>query len=196
MSTTQLGIPVPGSGRSLLLRWIVATVAFPIGGTVAHLVAGPAATVPAALISGLIAGAIVGLGQAIAQGLRIELLAMWVGATAVGLGLALAVVTLVIGQIDTMPDAALLGAVSGLAIGAGQAALLVRERIGANGWIWVPASALAWAVGWTVTASVGVALAPGWAVYGLSGAVVSQLITGVVLWRLSSGPEASVAIAA
>jgi hypothetical protein len=196
VSTTS-GVPaLSGSGRSLLLRWIVAIVAFPIGGYVGHLIAGPAATVPAALISGLIAGAIIGAGQGAALGiLRPQALALWVAATAIGLGVALAVVTAVIGQIDSMTDAILLGAVSGLAIGAGQAAFLARERV-ANAWIWVPTLGVAWAIGWAVTAGVGVALEAGWPVFGLSGALVSQILAGIVLWKVLARDEAPVLAAA
>lgn len=178
---------------STLLRWILATVAFPIGGFVGHAVGGPSATLPAALISGIIAGAVIGLGQALALALRPQAIALWAAATAAGLGLALAVLTAINGQIDSTVDAVILGAASGLVIGAGQAALLARERV-ANAWIWVVASSAAWAVGWLVTSgAVGVGLAPGWPVYGLSGAVVSQVITGVVLWKLM--PSASAASA-
>jgi hypothetical protein len=175
-------------GRTGLLRWLVAIVAFPIGGTLGYAVGGPAATVPAALISGLITGAVIGLGQALALGVRPQAMVLWVAATAVGLGVALAVVTAIIGQIDRTTDAVLLGAVSGLAVGAGQAAVFLRERVG-SALIWVGASALAWAVGWFVTTGIGVGLAPGWSVYGLSGAAVSQIITGVVLWKLMASGE-------
>jgi len=190
VSTTS-GLPgLSGSGRSLLVRWLVAILGFPVGGYIGHMVGGPAATVPAALISGLIAGAIIGAGQAVALGiLRPQALAPWAGATAVGLGVALAGVTAVIGQIDTQAEAIVLGAISGLALGAGQASLLMRERV-ANAWVWVVASGVAWAVGWTVTSGIGVALASGWPVYGLSGALVSQIITGVVLWKVLSRGEA------
>ena len=62
--TTTTDVPaLTGSGRSLLVRWLIAIVAFPIGGTIGHLIGGPAATASAALISGLIAGAIIGVGQ-------------------------------------------------------------------------------------------------------------------------------------
>ena len=45
--STITGVPaLGGSGRSLLLRWIIAIVGFPIGGYIGHLVAGRAATVP------------------------------------------------------------------------------------------------------------------------------------------------------
>jgi hypothetical protein len=196
VSTTS-GVPaLGGSGRSLLLRWVAAIIGFPIGGYLGHMVGGPAATVPAAMISGLIAGAIIGAGQAVALGiLRPQALALWAAATAIGLGVALAAVTAVIGQIETQSEAIVLGAISGLALGAGQAALLMRERV-ANTWMWVVASGVAWAVGWAVTSGIGVALASGWPVYGLSGALVSQLITGVVLWKVLSRGEAGAFAAA
>ena len=60
----------------------------------------------------------------------------------------------------------------------------------ANAWLWIAATAAAWAVGWLITASVGVALAPGWPVYGLSGALVSQIITAIALWRLVPSRDA------
>ncbi len=168
---------------SVALPWIIATVGFPIGGTLGFLVAGPAATVPASLISGLIAGAVIGLAQALALGLRSEALVLWPAATGAGLGIALAVVTAAIGQIETTTEALVLGAVSGLVIGGAQAALLMRMHT-ANAWLWIPITGLAWAAGWLVTSSIGVALAPGWANYGLSGAFVSQIITAAALWRL------------
>ena len=183
--STSTGTAVLDSGRTILLRWLVATVGFPIGGFVGHAIAGPAATVIAALIGGLIAGAIIGFGQAGALALRPQAIAIWAGVTAVGLAVPLIAITALIGQIDTTFDAVLLGALTGLAIGAGQAVLFGREGVG-NAWIWVGASAVAWAVGWLVTAAVGVALAPGWPVFGLSGALVSQVITGIVLWKVMS----------
>jgi hypothetical protein len=195
--STTMGVPaLDGSGRMLLLRWIIAIIGFPIGGYIGHLIGGPAATVPAALLSGLIAGAIIGGGQGVALGIRHpQALALWVGATAIGLGLALAAVTAAIGQIDSMTDAIVLGAISGLAIGVGQAAFLARERV-ANAWVWVPTLGIAWAIGWAVTASIGVALEAGWPVFGLSGALVSQLIAGIALWKVLARGQAPVLAAA
>src|SRR5205809_763970 len=107
---------------SIVLPWILAVIGFPIGGVLAQQLAGPAATVPAAVVSGALVG--------VAQG-----------------------------------------------------ALLMRAGV-PNAWAWIPVTAVAWAVGWLITASVGVALPPGWPIYGLSGALASQVITGVALWRL------------
>jgi hypothetical protein len=190
MSETGSGVPaLGGSGRTLMLRWLLATLGYPIGGYIGDLAGGPAATVPAALISGIVAGAIIGAGQAAALGiLRPRALVFWAGATALGLGLALGSVTAAVGQIEVQTEAIALGAVSGLAIGALQGALLMRERVG-NARIWLVASGAAWAVGWATTSGIGVALASGWPVYGLSGALLSQLITGLVLWKVLSSEE-------
>jgi len=181
--------------QSVPVRWFIAVIAFPIGGFLGHLVGGPAATIPAALISGVIAGAIIGVGQGFALNVRGQALLSWAAVTAIGLAAALAAVTPFIGQIATRREAATLGAVSGLALGAGQAAVLHRQYV-RNSWIWIPASAVAWGVGWFVTASIGVALEAGWPVYGLSGALASQLITGIVIWRLTAARPAHLATAA
>ncbi len=69
---------------SVALPWIAAIIGFPIGGYLGHAIAGPAATAPAALLSGLVAGAIIGLGQALLIGLRGQPLAIWVGGTPAG----------------------------------------------------------------------------------------------------------------
>jgi len=174
--------------RSLLLPWVVAVVGFPLGGILGEVVAGPADSNPAALISGFLAGAIIGLAQALALVRRLEPVIVWTAATAAGLGIALAAVTAAIGQIENTTEAVVLGAVSGVVIGAGQALLLRRHHI-ANSWIWILVTGFAWAAGWLVTASVGVALAPGWPVYGLTGAIASQLITAIALWRLVRSRE-------
>ena len=168
---------------SVVLPWILAVIGFPIGGILAQQLAGPAATIPSALVSGLVAGAAIGFAQASALRLGSLAVALWVGATAAALAIALGLVTGAIGQIETSTEAIVLGVVSGALIGVAQSALLMRAGV-PNAWTWIPITAVAWAVGWLITASVGVALAPGWPVYGLSGAVVSQIITGVALWRL------------
>ena len=112
--------------------------------------------------------------------------ARWLGRRhCLGLGLSLAVVTGFIGQIANSTEAAALGAVAGLVLGIGQAVVLRSSGV-SNAWIWAPATAIAWAAGWFVTASAGIALDAGWPVFGLSGAIVSQVITGIVLWRLTA----------
>jgi hypothetical protein len=172
-----------GLFASIPLRWIVALIAYPIGGYIGFVVGGPAATVPAAAISGLVTGAFVGLAQGLAVKLPPQELALWTVGTAVALSVALGATTAAIGQISSSAEAVGVGAVSGFLIGAAQAALLFRERMSSAA-VWVVASGVAWAVGWFVTTGIGVSTATGWPVYGLSGALASQVITAVVLWKL------------
>jgi len=176
---------VPNLGQSVPVRWLIAIVAFPLGGFLGHAIGGPASTIPAALLSGAVAGLVIGLSQGLALHLRSEALVLWTAVTAIGLAAGMAVVTALIGQIATTPDAVALGAASGIVLGVGQAVVLKRGGLlRSSWWVWVLVSTAAWSAGWLVTASVGVSLAPGWPVYGLSGAVVSQLITGIAVWRL------------
>ena len=186
MSTTS-GVPaLSGSGRSLLLRWIVAILGFPIGGFIGHL--DRRARCDRARGADLRPhrrgdhrrgpGACAGVrfGRRRWRSGREQPRSGWAQPSPA--------VTAVIGQIDTQTEAIVLGAISGLALGAGQAALLMREHV-ANAWMWVVASGVAWAAGWAVTSGIGVALASGWPVYGLSGALVSQIITGLSSGRSS-----------
>ena len=69
--------------------WLVAVVGFPIGGFLGHMLAGPASTATSALLSGLMAGAIIGLAQALSLGLRAQALAWWTIGTAAALAAAL-----------------------------------------------------------------------------------------------------------
>jgi hypothetical protein len=44
---------------------------------------------------------------------------------------------------------------------------------------------IAWAFGWIVTTSIGVQAEAGWPVVGVSGALVAQALTGVVIMTVA-----------
>jgi hypothetical protein len=75
---------------------------------------------------------------------------------------------------------ALLGAVSGAGVGVAQWWVL-RGLVPGSIW-WIPASAVAWALGWTVTTAIGVDPDDLWANPGLSGAATLTLLLAGVLW--------------
>jgi hypothetical protein len=53
-------------------------------------------------------------------------------------------------------------------------------------WVWVPTVAASWALGWAVSRASGLDLTPNFAVFGASGALAFQALTGLVLaWLLS-----------
>jgi hypothetical protein len=145
---------------------------------------GPVDTVWTAALAGVIAGAVIGAAQWLALR-RIGADLWWIVATAVGLAVGLALAFAIFGYGDTVGDLAVVGAVIGLGIGIAQWWLLRAFVGGGLGWLWVPASAAFWALGWTVTTAIGVDPDDRWAVPGLSGAATVTVLLGGVLWILT-----------
>jgi hypothetical protein len=53
--------------------------------------------------------------------------------------------------------------------------------------VWALVVALSWAIGWMITRAVGIDLALQWSVFGSSGALMFQLLTGLTLAWLLQG---------
>lgn len=85
-------------------------------------------------------------------------------------------------------ELALMGAITGLPVGAAQAFLL-RDRV-ANSWLWAAAMPLLWALGWTVAAA-GVGVDRQYAVFGAFGAITFMALSGVLLDRLRAATPAT-----
>ena len=171
----------PLNTRDLFI-WAATLLAFPVAGVAADAVVGPVDSVWTAVLAGAIAGGVIGTGQWLALR-RIGADVRWIAATAVGLGIGLGLAFAVFGYGTTTADLAVLGAVTGLGIGIAQWWLLRDLVLGAS--MWVPTSAVAWALGWTVTMSIGIDPADRWAVPGLSGALTITLLMGGLLWFLA-----------
>ncbi|HEY9377687.1 MAG TPA: hypothetical protein VIQ02_11400 [Jiangellaceae bacterium] len=167
-----------------LVVWVATLVAFPLAGLAGRAVAGPVDTVWTAALAGVIAGAVIGAAQWLALR-RIGADLWWIVATAVGLAAGLALAFAIFGYGDTVGDLAVVGAVTGLGIGIAQWWLLRALVDGGLVWLWVPASAAFWALGWTVTTAIGVDPDDRWAVPGLSGAATVTVLLGGVLWILT-----------
>ncbi|MGH2578624.1 MAG: hypothetical protein ACRDG9_12875, partial [Actinomycetota bacterium] len=81
-------------------------------------------------------------------------------------------------------DLALMGAVTGLAVGTMQALVLARDRIPGAVW-WAVANPPAWALSWVVTSYVlSRNIDERFAIFGASGALVFGLLTMLLLTRL------------
>jgi hypothetical protein len=165
--------------RRLRWAWPVAiVVGIPIGGYAANLIVGKVDAVGAALISGLIAGAIIGAAQWWA--LRSFVPWAWVVATSVGMAAGLTAGAALVDYGISRGDLALMGAVTGLAVGGLQAFLLARRGSGAFWWVVV--NPPAWALAWFVTTFVITKnVKEQFAVFGASGALVFALLTWLVL---------------
>jgi hypothetical protein len=113
--------------------WPVAIlVGFPIGGYVADLVVNGVDSVGAALVGGLISGAIIGAAQWFA--LRQWVSWVWILATTAGLAGGLAAGAALVDYSIDRGDLLLMGAVTGVGVGVLQA--LVLPRRGTPGTIW------------------------------------------------------------
>jgi hypothetical protein len=163
------------------LLWTAGFLAFPIGGALATGATGRINDFGSALIGGLIVGAVIGTGQWLVARRLLEA-KTWIPASAVAMGIGLAVGAWVVGYGTSLGELALMGAITGIPLGVAQAYLL-RDRV-ANAWVWAAAMPLLWALGWTVTTAGGINVDQQFAVFGAYGAITFMALSGVLLDRL------------
>jgi hypothetical protein len=170
------------------LLWTAGFLAFPIAGVLATAVTGRINDVGSALLGGLVAGAVIGTGQWLVARRLLDA-QTWIPATAVAMGVGLGVGAWVVGYGTSLGELALMGAITGIPLGAAQAYLL-RDRV-ANAWVWAAAVPLLWALGWTVTTAGGIAVDRQFAVFGAYGAITFMALSGVLLDRLRATAPAA-----
>jgi len=100
----------------------------------------------------------------------------------VAMSIGLGVGAWAVGYGTSLGELALMGFITGIALGVAQAYLL-RDRL-ANAWVWAAAMPLLWALGWTVTTAGGIDVDQQFAVFGLYGAITFMALSGVLLDRL------------
>jgi hypothetical protein len=164
------------------LLWTAGFLSFPIAGIAAQAAVGRINDAVSALVGGLVAGVVIGTGQWLVARRLLGDPRTWIPATAAAMGIGLLAGSWVAGYGDSVGELALMGAITGLPLGAAQAFLL-RDRV-AHPWVWAAAMPLLWALGWTVTAAAGVDVDHQYAVFGATGAVTFMALSGVLLDRL------------
>jgi hypothetical protein len=173
--------------------WVVAiAVSLPVGGYAADLVVDGVDSLGAALAGGLIVGTFVGAAEWFVVRRRISWI--WVPATIVGMALGLVAGAALVDYGVDRGDLALMGAVTGVAVGVMQALVLGRAGV-PHSWWWAVANPPTWALGWLVSSYViSRNIDERFAVFGASGAIVFGLATWVLLATLfRSAPERRVA---
>ena len=184
---TEVTDPSAGAIRRLRWAWPVAVLlGFPIGGYAASLIVGKIDNLGAALLGGLIAGAIIGAAQWWA--LRAFVPWVWVAVTSVGMGAGLTAGAALVDYGIGRGDLALMGVVTGLAVGGLQALLLARHV--SHALVWAAVQPPVWALAWVITTFVITRnVKEHFAVFGASGAIVFGLATWFVLTFLLRGDE-------
>jgi hypothetical protein len=183
----------PATPRTPFLRawviWIAGFLAFPLAGLAGTAVAGRVDSPVAALAGGAVAGLGIGLGQTLASRGRLDI-RRWVPATGIGMGLGLLLGAVTVGYRTSLPDLALMGALTGLVLGPAQAWALPRgTRLR---WMWAAAMPALWALGWTTTTLGGIAVDEQFTVYGAYGAITFSALSGLLLLKLLPERRAAV----
>ena len=171
------------------LFWVLAFLSFPIAGLLATF-AGTVTTPMRALIAGAIAGGALGLIQWLILKSRLPLLSIWWAvAMSIGMAAGLAIGTAFLGSETAGDEILWRGAITGLCIGIAQWLILRQVLALPESIIWIGVVSLGWALGWLVTRSAGIDLSPKWSVFGVSGALTFQLLTGLALYFLLRSPK-------
>lgn len=178
-------------GSGFWLGWALAFVGFPLGGVAAAALVGPITTPLSGALGGAATGAVLGAVQWLALRRRLPLSPWWVAATALGMGIGLALSIALLGTDTDGAALPLRGLITGAGIGFAQFVLL--RSVNSRAPIWALIVALGWALGWLITRAVGVDLALQWSVFGSSGALTFQLLSGLTLaWMLRGNRVAQV----
>ncbi len=179
MSTSRTDTRAFGSSslRPWLL-WTAGFLAFPLAGLAGTAVAGRVDGPVAALVGGAVVGLVVGAAQALLSRGRLDV-RTWTPATAIGMGLGLLVGAAAVGYRTSLADLVLMGALTGVLLGASQALALPRRTRGR--WVWAAALPVLWALGWTATTVGGISVDEQFTVFGAYGAVTFSALSGLLL---------------
>ncbi|MCU0475869.1 MAG: hypothetical protein MUC99_07125 [Anaerolineae bacterium] len=164
--------------RQTFVRWVVAFLGFPVGGLAATSLIGVLENPLDGLLGGLIAGAGIGLAHGLA--LRASLW-RWALASALGLGVGVWAGVVLFSASHDLATILMRAPLAGLGLGAAQA-VLVRGTL-RLAWAWPLLTAGMFVAAWWVSALVITTnLQAGFVVFGASGALLYQGVTGLALW--------------
>src|SRR3954467_3383578 len=186
----------PAASTPFLRTWLIWTagfLAFPLAGLAGTAVVGRVDGPLSALTGGAVAGLVLGAGQALLSRRRLDV-RRWIPASTIGMGIGLLLGAAAVGYRTSLADLALMGAITGLLLGAAQASALpsrVHHR-----WAWAAAMPILWALGWTTTTLGGIHVEEQFTVYGAYGAITFSALSGLLLhfllpYRAAVGPPAA-----
>ena len=172
-------------------RWVAVWPAFPVAGYIGWKVGGRVDAVDAALVGGALTGA--GLGAVAwwaAKG-ALGRAAAWIGASAVGYAGGLAAGAALVDYDTDLGALALMGLVSGAALGAAQGLVLARQGRRALALPWAVAMPVLFALGWSVASATGIGVDDQFTVFGAGGALLFMLLSGLLVARLTPARAAA-----
>jgi hypothetical protein len=166
-------------------HWVAVALAFPIAGYIGWLIGGPVDTVGAAVVGGTLTGAGIAAVQWWAAKGALGRPTIWIGSGAGGYGVGLAAGAALVGYDTDLAALALMGLVSGAALGGAQGLVLVRRGEMRLGTAWAAAMPALFSLGWVATTAIGISVDDQFTVFGAAGAVVFTALSGVLLARFA-----------
>ena len=164
-------------------QWALVALALPVAGLVGWTVGGPVDAPSAALVGGVLTGAGVGAAQWLAAKDAFGDGRVWIATTALGYAIGLSAGAAAVGYETDIGSLALMGAISGLVLGAAQGLALLQQGRGRLAFAWAPAMPILLALGWVASTLIGVDVDEQFTVFGAMGAIVFTLLSGLLLAR-------------
>jgi hypothetical protein len=166
-------------------RWMAVWPAFPVAGLIGWEIGGRVDGPGAALVGGALTAAGLAAVQWWAAKGALGRAATWIGSSAVGYAAGLTAGAALVGYDTDLGALALMGLVSGAALGAAQGLVLARQGRRALALPWAVAMPLLFALGWSVASATGIGVDDQFTVFGAGGALVFTLLSGLLLARLT-----------
>jgi hypothetical protein len=166
-------------------RWMAVWPAFPVAGLIGWMIGGHVDAVAAALVGGaLTAAGLAAVQWWAAQG-ALGRPAAWIGASALAYAGGLAAGAALVDYATGLGALALMGLLSGAALGAAQGLVLAWQRHRALALAWGLAMPLLFALGWSVASLTGIGVDDQFTVFGAGGALLFTLLSGLLLARFT-----------
>ena len=165
--------------------WVWVALAFPIAGYIGWIISGPIDTVQAALIGGALTAAGLAAVQWWAAKGALGRPAAWISSSAAAYAAGLAAGAALVGYDTNLGALALMGLVSGAALGAAQGVVLARQGNVRLGAAWGAAMPVLFALAWVPTTVIGVSVDNQFTVFGAAGAILFMLLSGLLLARFT-----------
>jgi hypothetical protein len=160
-------------------------LAFPVAGYIGWKISGPVDTVAAALIGGAITGAGLAAVQWWAAKGTLGRAARWISSGAAGYAVGLAAGAALVGYDTDVGSLALMGLVSGAALGTAQGLVLAHQGHRRFAAAWAAAMPALFGLGWIASTAIGVSVEEQFTVFGAAGALLFMLLSGLLLARFA-----------
>jgi hypothetical protein len=164
--------------------------AFPVAGLIGWAIGGHVDAVAPAIVGGAITGAGLAAVQWWAAKGALGRPAEWISASAVSYAVGLAAGAALVGYDTDLGALALMGLVSGAALGAAQGLVLARQGRRALALPWALAMPALFALGWSAASVTGIGVDDQFTVFGAGGALLFTLLSGLLLARLTAARPA------